>query len=49
MKYWYPTLNLSLEVKKTIPSDTRWLFTRTQLKKIANGRHDTEMIILDEK
>ena len=47
---WYPTLNLSLEIKKALPSEgVQWLFSRVRAKQIKNGRFDLEVVILDEK
>ncbi|KAK5100724.1 hypothetical protein LTR70_001375 [Exophiala xenobiotica] len=48
-KYWYPTLNLNLDVKKLLPEEgVKWLFVRVQAKKIQNGRFDLEVTVLDE-
>ncbi|MCJ1463376.1 hypothetical protein MMC07_001983 [Pseudocyphellaria aurata] len=47
---WYPTLHLSLEIKKALPSEgVQWLFSRVRAKQIKNGRFDLEVVILDEK
>ncbi|TLS21990.1 uncharacterized protein PpBr36_09198 [Pyricularia pennisetigena] len=47
--FWYPTLNMSLEVKKRLPEQgVEWLFFRVQTKQIRNGRMDMEIIVLDE-
>ena len=46
---WYPTLNLSLEIKKPLPSEgVQWLFSRVRAKQIKNGRFDLEVVILDD-
>lgn len=48
-KYRYPTLSLSLEVKKVLPPEgVKWLFMRARAKEIKNGRMDAEITILDE-
>lgn len=48
-KYWYPTLSLNLDVKKSLPEEgVQWLFVRVQAKKIQNGRFDLEVTVLDE-
>jgi hypothetical protein len=47
-KYWYPTLVLNLDIKKTLPKEgVEWLFGRVRAKQIKNGRMDLEMIIMD--
>ena len=47
--YWYPTLTLSLEIKKLLPAGgCRWLFMRAQVKEVRNGRMDAEIMILDQ-
>lgn len=47
---WYPTLHLSLEIKKVLPIEgVQWLFSRVRVKQIKNGRFDLEVIILDEE
>lgn len=47
---WYPTLHLSLEIKKALPSEgVQWLFSRVRAKQIKNGRFDLEVVILDER
>lgn len=47
---WYPTLHLSLDIKKALPSEgVQWLFSRVRVKQIKNGRFDLEVVILDEK
>ena len=48
--FWYPTLSMTLEVKKLLPPQgVKWLFMRAQAKAIANGRMDAEVTILNEK
>lgn len=47
--FWYPTLLLNLDVKKSLPEEgVEWLFARVRAKKIKNGRQDLEVIIQDE-
>ena len=47
--FWYPTLSMTLEIKKLLPpSGAKWLFMRAQAKKIENGRMDTEVTIWDQ-
>ncbi|KAF2003383.1 hypothetical protein P154DRAFT_460549 [Amniculicola lignicola CBS 123094] len=46
--FWYPTLLLNLDIKKPLPpGGVKWLFNRTQMKKIQNGRMDIEVHIFD--
>lgn len=48
--FWYPTLNLNLDVKKALPeAGVEWLFVRVQATKIQNGRFDLQIIVLDEQ
>ena len=48
-RYWYPTLVLNLEIKKSLPEEgVEWLFGRVRAKQIKNGRMDLEVIIMDE-
>lgn len=43
------TMSFNMEIKKRLPVDgTKWLFTRSQARCIANGRMDNEIHILDE-
>lgn len=47
--YWYPTLSMTLEIKRLLPpGGVKWLFMRAQAKKIENGRMDTEVTILNQ-
>jgi hypothetical protein len=47
-KYWYPTLNLNLDVKKLLPADgVEWLFVRVQAKAIREGRLDLNVEVWD--
>ena len=45
-KNWYPTVNLSLEVKKV--GKWKWLFVRSRVNVLSNGRNDVEILIMDE-
>ena len=46
--FWYPTLLLNLDVKKSLPPEgAKWLQVRVEIKKIKNGRMDLEVHILD--
>lgn len=48
--FWYPTLNLNLDVKKALPDEgVEWLFVRIQAYKIHKGRFDLQVTVLDEK
>ena len=48
--YWYPTLTLNLDVKKSLPEEgVEWLFVRVQAMKIQNGRFDLLIQVLDDK
>lgn len=48
--FYYPTLQLGLEFKKSLPSTgVEWLFVRARARKIENGRFDVEVTILDEE
>lgn len=47
--YWYPTLSLTLEIKKLLPPQgVKLLFVRAQAKEIKDGRMDVEVTILDQ-
>jgi len=48
-KFWYPTLLLNLDIKKSLPEEgIEWLFVRVDTKQIKNGRMDLEVVIMDE-
>jgi hypothetical protein len=48
-KFWYPTLLLNLDIKKSLPEEgVEWLFVRVDTKQIKNGRMDIDVVILDE-
>lgn len=47
--FWYPTLNLNLDVKKALPDEgVEWLFVRIQAYKIYKGRFDLQVTVHDE-
>ncbi|KAF2842848.1 hypothetical protein M501DRAFT_1005574 [Patellaria atrata CBS 101060] len=47
--FWYPTLLMNLDVKKSLPAEgVDYLFVRVSAKHIKNGRYDLEVIIMDE-
>lgn len=49
-KFWYPTLLLNLDVKKSLPEEgVEWLFARVDTKQIKNGRMDIDLVIMDEE
>lgn len=46
--FWYPTLLLNLDIKKSLPPEgVKWLAARVQIKKMKNGRMDLEVHIHD--
>jgi len=48
-KFWYPTLLLNLDIKKTLPEEgVEWLFVRVDTKQIKNGRLDLDIVVMDE-
>ncbi|KAK4160561.1 thioesterase-like superfamily-domain-containing protein [Cladorrhinum sp. PSN259] len=49
--FWYPTVVMSLEVKRPLPEPkgVEWLRLRMQAKEIRNGRLDLEVVILDKE
>ncbi|KPI45893.1 uncharacterized protein AB675_292 [Cyphellophora attinorum] len=48
-RYWYPTLTLTLNVKKLLPPEgVDWLFVRVQSKVIKQGRFDLDVSVWDE-
>ncbi|KAK4463053.1 thioesterase-like superfamily-domain-containing protein [Cladorrhinum samala] len=47
--FWYPTVVMSLEVKRALPErGVEWLRLRMHAKEIRNGRLDLEVLILGE-
>ncbi len=47
--FWYPTVLLNIEFKKSLPKDgAEWLFSRCKTKSIKNGRMDLEIVVLDK-
>ncbi|KAK6519216.1 hypothetical protein TWF281_003052 [Arthrobotrys megalospora] len=48
-KYWYPTLSLSLDVKKALPKEgVKWVFSKVHSQQVKNGRWDLQVVMLDE-
>lgn len=46
--YWYPTVTMSIDVKKKLPAaGEEWLRMRAATKAINNGRLDMEIILFD--
>lgn len=46
--FWYPTLLLNLDIKKSLPPEgVKWLQIRVQMKRIQNGRMDLEVFVYD--
>lgn len=47
--FWYPTLLLNLDIKKTLPPQgVKWLAVRVQAKQVKNGRMDLDVHVYDE-
>ncbi|KAJ5728663.1 uncharacterized protein N7483_003171 [Penicillium malachiteum] len=48
-KSWYPTVTLSLDLKKRLPpGGVEWLYSRIDTKVVSNGRTDLNVTILDK-
>ncbi|ESZ98858.1 hypothetical protein SBOR_0716 [Sclerotinia borealis F-4128] len=48
-KYWFPTLLLNIDFKKSLPPQgIEWLFIRVDRKQTKNGRMDIELTAWDE-
>jgi hypothetical protein len=45
--YWYPTLCLNLDIKRLLRPGCKWLFSRSTVKQVRNGRMDIEVVLLD--
>ncbi|KAH8731356.1 thioesterase-like superfamily-domain-containing protein [Phaeosphaeriaceae sp. PMI808] len=46
--FWYPTLLLNLDIKKSLPPEgVKWLQIRVEMKKVKNGRMDLEVFVHD--
>jgi acyl-coenzyme A thioesterase PaaI-like protein len=46
--FWYPTLLLNLDVKKSLPAEgVKWLQIRVEMKKVQRGRMDLEVFVHD--
>ncbi|KAL2866768.1 thioesterase family protein [Aspergillus lucknowensis] len=50
-KYWFPTVSLSIDLKKRLPvaAGPEWLYSRVVTKEVRDGRTDLDVTILDEK
>lgn len=47
--FWYPTLSMSLDVKKRLPPQgSEWLRLRAVSRTIVNGRYDAEVLMFDQ-
>ena len=47
--FWYPTLTMTLEVKRKIPDDgMKWIRSRVTAKEVRNGRYDAEVLMFSE-
>ncbi|KAH8667206.1 thioesterase-like superfamily-domain-containing protein [Ilyonectria robusta] len=47
-RFWYPTVTMSLDVKKALPVEgEEWLRMRVAAKVLKNGRYDAEVILFD--
>ncbi|KAJ5178079.1 uncharacterized protein N7500_000778 [Penicillium coprophilum] len=48
-KTWYPTVTLSVDMKKHLPAEgVEWLYSRVVVKVIKDGRTDLEVTVVDE-
>jgi hypothetical protein len=48
--FWYPTVTLNIDFKKSLPAEgVDWLYSRVVMKSVRNGRMDIEVIIMDEQ
>jgi acyl-CoA thioesterase len=44
----FATLSLNLDIRKAMPSEgSEWLFMRTTMKQLKNGRIDAEIVVMD--
>ncbi|KAL4972178.1 thioesterase-like superfamily-domain-containing protein [Aspergillus desertorum] len=49
-KYWFPTVSLSIDFKKRLPTaGEEWLYSRVVTKEVRDGRTDLDVTILDAK
>ncbi|KAM5356822.1 hypothetical protein ACJ41O_003468 [Fusarium nematophilum] len=47
--FWYPTVTMSLEVKKPLPVEgEEWLRIRVAAKVVRGGRYDAEVVVFDQ-
>ncbi|KFA45805.1 hypothetical protein S40293_09721 [Stachybotrys chartarum IBT 40293] len=47
-KYWLPSLSLNLHFRSNVKGK-EWLLTRTDMRKLHNGRYDLNIQVLDEE
>jgi acyl-coenzyme A thioesterase PaaI-like protein len=48
-KFWYPTVTLSIDMKKHLPKEgVEWLYSRIVTKVVRDGRTDLDVTVLDE-
>ncbi|KAJ5088235.1 hypothetical protein N7456_011851 [Penicillium angulare] len=48
-KSWYPTVTLSLDLKKRLPpAGVEWLYSRIETKVVKDGRTDLNVTVLDQ-
>lgn len=48
--FWYPTVTMSIDVKKNLPdAGVEWLRLRVDAKMIQNGRYDAEQLVFDSQ
>lgn len=48
--FWYPTLTMTLEVKRKLPDDgLPWIRSRVVAKEVKNGRYDAELLMFNEE
>jgi acyl-coenzyme A thioesterase PaaI-like protein len=48
--FWYPTLLLNLDIKKSLPpGGVKWLQIRVEMKKVQRGRMDLEVFVHDSE
>ncbi|KAJ3495126.1 hypothetical protein NLG97_g3615 [Lecanicillium saksenae] len=50
LSFWYPTLNIHMDFKKSLPAEgSRWLRLRTTVKETKNGRYGCDVDIFDRE
>ncbi|KAJ0416648.1 thioesterase-like superfamily-domain-containing protein [Aspergillus carlsbadensis] len=49
-KYWFPTVTLSIDLKKRLPLNGKeWLYSRVVTRQLQDGRTDLDVTVLDQK